>query len=152
MDILNRYMVQGIIDSGIVEDGGPACHAEIPKLYHVVSSLINIIIHVFLMKLWGSTLVSSKQQENAPVKPNFMEKLVAGLAIVCLVLTFYYKLMTGKGLFIFNPCHTALAMVVILLLSPTSKFTCQMHTCWTAWLFGAMLALTVPHLYGITQF
>jgi hypothetical protein len=36
------------------------------------------------------------------------------------------------------------------MLSPVNNTTRKLHTCWTAWLFGALLALLFPHLYGIS--
>lgn len=72
--------------------------------------------------------------------------------IISLFLTFYYKLMTGKGLFIFNPCHISILVLIILLLAPTTNFTRKLHTCWASWLFGAMMAIGLPHLEGIGEF
>lgn len=152
MDIVYNYMIKGILDSGIVEDGGPQCYAEIPKFYHVTSTIFFIILHLVIMKYWSPSLTTKEQSEDTPTNPNLLEKVFGILGIISLILTFYFKLVTRKGVFIFNPCHIALLMVVILLLSPTSDFTRKLHTCWTSWNFGALMALFIPHLYGVIPF
>jgi hypothetical protein len=111
-------MVKGILDSGIVEDGGAKCYAEIPKAYHVIVGVISVFIHFTISKKWAPHLVNPHIQYS--IKPNVVEKIFAIFGIVSLVLTFYFKLITGKGIFIFNPCHVALLLTVILLLLPTS--------------------------------
>lgn len=145
-------MVKGILDSRIFEDGGPECYAEIPKTYHIISALVAILLHVLIIRRWYHTLTSKQQEKHTIKHSNSFEKFVAFNCIVSLVLTLYYKMLTGKGIFIFNPCHVSLLLVVVLLLAPTTDFTRKLHTCWTAWLFGAIMALFIPHLYGITQF
>ena len=60
--------------------------------------------------------------------------------------------MTKKGLFIFNPCHITLIIMTVLLFSKSSLMMRKIHSYWTTWLFGAYLALMVPHLEGISNF
>lgn len=99
-------------------------------------------------------MVNKEQHENAKKahKSNWVEKFVALNCFISLVMTFYFKWITGKGLFIFNPCHLSLLVLAILLLVPTTNFTIKLSTCWAAFLFGPLMALTLPHLYGISQF
>ena len=50
-------------------------------------------------------------------------------------------------MFIFNPCHVTLLMMIIMLLAEKNTFFLQdLHTYWTAWIYGAFLALGSPHL------
>lgn len=58
MNILYEYMVKGIIDSGIVEDGGPHCYAEIPKTYHIISGATSLLIHFALLNYWAPNLTT----------------------------------------------------------------------------------------------
>jgi hypothetical protein len=51
-------MVKGILDSGIVEDGGAKCYAEIPKAYHVIVGVISVFIHFTISKKWAPHLVN----------------------------------------------------------------------------------------------
>ena len=59
---------------------------------------------------------------------------------------------TKKGLFIFNPCHTNLVFVAVLMLLPTSRNSKLIHLVWEPWIFGPIFALLFPHLYGINEF
>lgn len=52
----------------------------------------------------------------------------------------------------FNPCHISISVVIILCLVPSTPAMRRLHTMWTTWIFGALLALLVPHLYGISEF
>lgn len=85
-----------------------------------------------------------------PINPTLLEKAMAWLGILSLIVTFYLKLIYGKGVFIVNPCHATFIIQIVLLLSPSTTFMHKMHTAMTAWLFGAMLALMFPHLDGVT--
>lgn len=152
MDILHEYMVQGILDSNIPADGGPECYDEIPKLYHFLSSLVAVIVHSLALKYWNNSLVDDSQMKHKSVYPSLLEKITGIFGIISLFLTFYFKWITKKGIFILNPCHFSLLVVVILLFSPTNNTTRKLHTAWTSWLFGAMLALVVPHLEGVAPF
>ena len=87
------------------------------------------------------------------MKRSAFQVFIAINSIISLIFTCYYKISTGKGLFIFNPCHVTLLGVTILLLWPENEKKIQrFHTYWTAWLSGAMMALVVPHLEGISNF
>ena len=77
--------------------------------------------------------------------------MVALSAVVCYIMTFYYKVITRKGMFIFNPCHMTLIVMICLMISPSTPFMKKVHTFWTTWLFGAFLALFIPHLEGISN-
>ena len=74
------------------------------------------------------------------------------LGLISLAFTFYYKLITHKLAFIFNPCHATILVQSLLLLLPNTVFAQKVHTYWTAWVFGGMMALMVPHLEGISSF
>lgn len=52
----------------------------------------------------------------------------------------------------FNPCHIAVLGVAILSLSPSTVFTRKMHSMWSAWMYGATLALLSPYLLFLTDF
>jgi hypothetical protein len=70
------------------------------------------------------------------------------LGVICLILIMYFKIKTTKGLFIFNPCHIFLLMNLYLLIveDNSTSFNRKLHTASTGWLFGAILALFIPHL------
>ena len=58
---------------------------------------------------------------------------------------------TGKGLFILNPCHMSIVAVIVMCLVPATPFMKKIHSMWTSWLFGASLAIMVPHLKGMAD-
>jgi hypothetical protein len=64
----------------------------------------------------------------------------------------YYKVATKRGLFILNPCHITLLMMLVLLRAEdnSSPFMRKLHSIWTAWLFGAFGALYFPHLEDVS--
>lgn len=107
-------------------------------------------MHYYIIKYWSYSLTDKEQKLHHEKKSNWIEKFVAVNGIISLALTLYYKLYTRKGMFIFNPCHLSLLILVFLLFAPTTKFTRKVHTCWTAWLFGAIMALGIPHLEGVS--
>lgn len=75
--------------------------------------------------------------------------MFAYLSLATYVVQFYYKLKTGKGLFMLNPCHTNVLMMSYLALKPTTRLTKIVYVCWEAWLFGPLLSLVFPHLGGL---
>ena len=56
-----------------------------------------------------------------------------------------------KGLFIFNPCHLSCLGVIVMCLKSSTSTMRTFHTMWTSWIFGAALALSVPHLNGVSE-
>ena len=85
-------------------------------------------------------------------KPNFIEYLVAFIGIIALLATAYMKISTGKGLFVLNPCHISILGVIVLCIAPSTRKMRKIHSMWTSWLFGATLAVLIPHLNGIGEF
>jgi hypothetical protein len=81
-----------------------------------------------------------------------VEKIAFWIGLVSLILAVYYKVATKRGLFILNPCHiTLLIMLVLLRAEDNSRpFMRKLHAVWTAWLFGAFGALYFPHLEDVS--
>ena len=101
---------------------------------------------------WNKSLIGFEQINRTVQKRNILETLVALVGIIAWFLTAYMKTMTGKGLFILNPCHMSILGVIVLCLMPTTPFMRKVHSMWSAWTYGATLALLVPHLNGIGEF
>ena len=80
-----------------------------------------------------------------------IERICFWLGLASLLLTFYFKLITKRGLFILNPCHVALLFMLILLAAEdnTNIYLRRLHNAWTGWLFGAAAAFIFPHLEEI---
>ena len=150
--IVYRYLVKEIVDSGIVEDGGQECYEEIPKMLHLILAVFGGFLYLFVYKKWNSKLLGFEQVNRAVLKPNLAEYTVGALGLVALSLTMYYKISSGKGLFILNPCHVAISGVIVLCVMPSTVSMRKLHSMWTSWLFGATLAIIVPHLAGISSF
>ena len=93
-----------------------------------------------------------RDQEYEQKECSWLEIVVGLTSILSLVGTAYYKFITKKGLFMLNPCHVTLLIMVLLLFSKATPIMQKIHTYWTSWLFGAYLALMMPHLYGISNF
>jgi hypothetical protein len=75
---------------------------------------------------------------------------MAFFAFISWILTAYYKLKTGKGLFMFNPCHITIMVEIYLLISVNTKRNIMIYSAWSGWLFGAYMASIIPHLAGIS--
>lgn len=150
--IFKKYMVNGIVYSGIFEDGGQECYDEIPKKIHVAFAIVGTIFYLIIFFRWKSKLLNFEQVDRAVFKAGMIEYLVAFVGAISLILTGYMKLATGKGMFLLNPCHVSVLGVIVLCVAPSTTLMRKVHSMWTAWLFGATLALLVPHLNGIGQF
>ena len=148
--IFYEYLVKGIIDSGIVEDGGLICDKEIPSQFKYTVVIISLMFHIWLfIKIKRSYKFTFDKDR---VEPSLFEKLYGIVSIVIVLIQFYLKMSTKKGLFIFNPCHTNLVFVAVLMLLPTSRNSKLIHLVWEPWIFGPIFALLFPHLYGINEF
>jgi len=68
------------------------------------------------------------------------------------LLTLYFKVVTKRGLFILNPCHIALTMLLVLLKTEdnTSVAMKRLKVAFNAWLFCPFCALVLPHLEEIS--
>lgn len=146
---LRHYFLQGVLEADISQDGGPICAAEIPLSYHLIASALIGALYLLLFLRYNHALLPSSLA--TPLKPNLIERIAFALGVLCLAGITFMKLYTRKGIFIFNPCHACLLMELILLSAKdnTSPFTRKLHTAWQAWLFGAVLALSFPHLEGV---
>jgi hypothetical protein len=84
--------------------------------------------------------------------PNHIEVVTFWVSVVTLIGTAWVKLDRGQGMFLFNPCHITLLMMIILLKTnnTSSTFMKRMHTAWSALVFGAFAALLIPHLEGVS--
>lgn len=104
---------------------------------------------IFLYR-WRQQLADGTA-ERPKMESGWAEKICFWAGLGSLLMTFYYKLVTKRGLFILNPCHVALAMQLVLLATKdnTSLFMRRMHMAWTAWLFCPFSALLLPHLEEI---
>lgn len=64
MEFLYGYMVKGIIESGIREDGGEECYKEIPYEFAWMATISMTILHIFIFKL------TKVQQHNTKTQPS----------------------------------------------------------------------------------
>lgn len=81
------------------------------------------------------------------LSPNGLEKVCFGVGVLCLVYTFYRKVVRKEGIFMLNPCHITFLMLLILLIGDNISYKMRwLHTAWTGWLFGGFAALVIPHL------
>jgi hypothetical protein len=146
LQTLDTYMVRGVLDSNIPSDGGPACHQEIPFYHHTAFVLTLSIIHLIFLFKWKHHLTYTLE----PQLPSTFEKRMAIFAFFSWILTLYFKLITGKGLFMFNPCHIVILIEIYLLLSKNTKTNVTIYTAWSGWLYGPYMAMIVPHLEGLS--
>lgn len=152
MVVLYDYFASGIVDSGIRQFGGDECYAEIPSFYHWTVSIVSGTLSVFLCWLWRNFL-AAKNSKRKHLKTNWLEWTCFLVGLASLMLTLHSKLATKRGLFILNPCHVALAMLLVLLIGDNSSLAMRrLHSAWTAWLFCPFSALVLPHLEEISIF
>ncbi len=45
----------------------------------------------------------------------------------------------------------ALIVFIILAVSPSTPFMQKLHNCWLTWVYGAYVAISIPHLEGVSQ-
>lgn len=149
MELFHEYFASGILKAGIRQFGGPECFNEIPPLYHYSVSLVFVLIHLYCIKRWNSTLLN--RTPIPKMAPSLFEKIYGWVGVIALIFTVYYKIAFKRGFFLLNPCHITLAFLVIFLFAKdnTSVLMRQMHTAWSGWLFGAFAALLFPHLEDI---
>lgn len=140
-------MASGIVESGIRQFGGDDCYNEIPPLYHFCISLFFGALSLIFIYSWRQQLVD-RPAERPKMESGWAEIICFWAGLGSLLMTFYYKWVTKRGLFILNPCHVALAMQLVLLAAKdnTSLFMRRLHVAWTAWLFCPFSALLLPHL------
>jgi hypothetical protein len=149
MDVLYEYFASGIVDSGIRQFGGDDCHAEIPPFYHWCVCVFFGSLSVYLCWLWRNSLADEQQRQK--LKANWTDKACFWAGLASLLMTLYFKVITRRGLFILNPCHIALAVLLVLLASDSSSLLMRrMHVAWTAWLFCPFSALVLPHLEEVS--
>jgi hypothetical protein len=153
MGVLYEYFASGMVESGIRQFGGDDCYNEIPPLYHWAVTLFFGFLSIYLVWFWRNSLADAKTIVKR-LKPNLLEKLCFWVGLVSWILTLYYKVVTKRGLFILNPCHVALFLMLFLLGAEdnSSIFMRRFHTAWTAWLLGPFGAITWPHLEDISTF
>ena len=51
-----------------------------------------------------------------------------------------------------NPCHMAVLIQTYLLMNKNTSFNRLIYNHWSGWLFGAYMAIFVPHINGIDYF
>ncbi len=153
MGVLYEYFASGIADSGIRQFGGDDCYNEIPPLYHWTVSIFFGLLSLFLLWLWRDSLASPSQKKT-PLKSNLLEKICFWIGLASFLLTLYFKVATKRGLFILNPCHISLVLMLILLAAEdnSSLNMRRLHTAWTAWLLGPFGAIAWPHLEDVSTF
>jgi len=94
-------------------------------------------------------LRSAEIHVSSTAQPRVYEKVFAYVSLITYALQFYYKVSTGKGLFMLNPCHINVLIMSYLALKPTTQLTKTIALCWEAWFFGPLLSLMFPHLSGL---
>jgi hypothetical protein len=144
-------MASGITESDIRQFGGDDCYNEIPPLYHFSIALFFAALSLTLTYRWRQQLADGPAQ-TPKMQSGWAEKICFWVGLGSLLMTFYYKLATKRGLFILNPCHVALAMQLVLLAAHdnTSLLMRRLYAVWTAWLFCPFSALLLPHLEEIS--
>lgn len=96
-----------------MSDGGPTCAAEMTFEFRLTMNLISIFINVVIIYLSWPTISKCKETDMALVKnpnPNWLEKIIGYCCYFIYFLTVYYKLKTGRGVFMNNPCHICLLL------------------------------------------
>ena len=85
---------------------------------------------------------------------NFFERVMLCLGSACFIYTAYYKIITKRGLFLLNPCHIALLMLLFLLKARDNStlFMRRFHSLWTGWWIGGLAGFLFPHLEDISNF
>ena len=74
------------------------------------------------------------------------------LGLLIFSATAYLRGLNGTMIWLLNPCHVTVLIQATLSLAPNTPLFQKVHTYWSAWVFGAMLALAIPHTYGLSLF
>jgi hypothetical protein len=85
-------------------------------------------------------------------KPCLLEKIFGWISIVNFCMMVFYKLYTGRGVFLNNPCHVVLFVQGYLLLTEKTKNNAILYLCFTKWVFCPWFAIVFPSLEGMNLF
>jgi len=108
-----------------------------------------LFIFIFSLLRYSGNAIA-KVQKRAYLKPNLLEKVAAVVGVLSLAYTTYSKFSRREGLFMTNPCHISLLVLLVLLLGDNSSDRMRwLHTVYGGSLFGAFAALVIPHLEGL---
>ena len=86
---------------------------------------------------------------NMNSKPGFVEILFGYSCFACWILMFGYKLYTGRGVFMLNPCHFVVLFSGIILICKKNKITANFFIVLQRYLFGPWSALLFPVMNGL---
>lgn len=132
LDTLFNTFIKGPLYSGIytetwedIADGGPTCFKELSVGYRVTVALGMAVFQ--LLVLWFSLnqvrkKYPKKQEALGKIKPHPIEVFFGYCAILVFAIQAVYKLSSGKGIFLLNPCHVVLLMeAYVLIFDKTEK-------------------------------
>ncbi|CAD8043136.1 unnamed protein product [Paramecium primaurelia] len=152
MDIV-RWGLYGNIYTETYEhfsDGGPKCYQDMTNTFRISISTISAIICIIVMKkCWAKIKYSQELTRAIGKKPNIFEYLVGLACWGTFAVQTGYKLYTGRGVFMNNPCHIVLLMQGYVLLTKKHKFSAIVFICQLRWLYGVFAALKFPVITGL---
>lgn len=94
-----------------VGDGGPTCYYELTNTFRFSLSAISVFINSILVFVLYKKIKKSRELDLSLVKnlnPNWIEKLIGYSSYFTLIVMIFYKLYTGRGVYMLNPCHMCL--------------------------------------------
>jgi hypothetical protein len=149
-DLFHTYFAEGILNAGYDYFGGEWCYNYIPLWYHLAVCLTFAALFAAMMYRYRGTALSLTGRKEE-FRANWFEQLCLGVGVVCLGYTGWLKIVVRhEGLFMANPCHVSLLMLLVLLRgnnnSPAMRW---LHTAYSGWTLGAFAALLIPHLEGL---
>ncbi|KRX06661.1 hypothetical protein PPERSA_13140 [Pseudocohnilembus persalinus] len=130
-------------------DGGPTCYAEMTNEFRFTMVAISVSINLFIVTYFWKNISKSTELDLKLVKnlkPSYLEKLVGYISFLVYLIMVYYKVKTGKLVFMLNPCHMCVLQQAILLTTKKTKFTAGLYIQYMRWMFGPFCAIVFPVL------
>lgn len=110
--------------------GGPQCAAEIPYGIKIPVNILSIIWHCYMIYRFKPRFMKriasyENEMNSRPRDPSFLEKMIGNIGFLSLAINCVYKALTGRLVYMFNPCHIVLLLCSYCLTTKRTKSTIQ---------------------------
>lgn len=126
--------------------GGPQCAAEVSYSIKIPVNILSILWHSYIIysltPRFLRRLESYKNERNSrPRHPSLLENLIGRAGYLAFVINCVYKALSGKLVYMLNPCHLVLLLCSYCLTSKRTKFTICV--------FNVLLSMMAAALCGV---
>jgi hypothetical protein len=135
-----------------IGDGGPRCAAYLTIPYKVM--VMAVWVPLQLYSFFKHYKYCKEDYEQMPEhiknkKPSTLEKITGYFLLAIELLQCYYKFTTGRGAFMLNPCHVAVALQIYVLLTKKTLLNDLLFRIMVTFTFGDALGFLMPDTNGL---